>query len=1479
MPNEVEQCKESIADKYIKDFRKELSFFQKVMIRPIEKKMKEILKSNKKIDVSSFEELEDLWFWWKVLGVKIWDKQLFENLTKKTFDFLKEKQEKIIEAEAAWRLQELTSLVINGKLDELDVFVTSNNPTILADNGNFEWNETPDEQPEMPTGTPQPETEVSEPETPIGTETPWLNLEKWDENRSIREVVQDNSLAAAGAGGAVSAATFSANLDVARRIAWRPWREAVSGMEFSKEAADNLMTESENLLIAQMKSKPKMSRSMRKQFEKSIEEFQATKKAITEDTMDAVKIWQRFSDSLPESVIKNLKIDPSVAKQLDKIPENEIKNMLEAAGWDASKLRNLLKETRGIEVSEDVAKMLKAAKTVEDFKWITKIFKEINWVQRFLKWLKWACMLSFLFLWFDIRSAIEAGKEADMIAKVNKERAKYQQQRADVQLQIWIAWVLFDALSYIALYVTVWSCGWWIWIVVWLAIWTIQMLVTLALEDYYEEKKFYAQNRLDFSNRARTYIKQSIVQLLESDRRDLSEDLKKEIRESRWPDSEADTLEDAWEALIYQEECEEWWYYMIDQYYRSWESEEVFLKGLSEDERRYYHEQREELEEKIKIRMDYIKKYIKEDPNSPEYISMKNQILQNKWIAYVEQVLADSKVYALLQWDIENSYVENYKELDVEWYKQAYKEKLKWEYTKEFELFEKLSVENPTLLSEILSGSEILWNEILEYVEWDDDLYSDIEKDNIRRNLDFVEKYNEYFNLGRPIEKKLSVNWMLNDIDFAYVEQLLADNFESIDKRLSWDREATLGYLYWSDYRNRLDAKYEVSDSLTENILYSIAKEFHGYTWRNDTMELIRFYNEWEKNSLWIYYDTCWRFNWDWWNDRRFASDISTLDEMSWEEILSTFKRWSLDSPGEVADDRLNLEYGNRIQEIILREAWYRAHKQEYEQKIIDFVKSNSKNGGYVEIPYDLMIEAKKAGIWKIENYLFKFQDGEIYAISCGDTVDDLLHFDKTNQKINYEATTPLRDALTDEENNLIKSVDDACDKLTKMRSVEIDFWHDHTDELDISVQLERIMSKKVQDREKEKDMLYYMEPILAKKYLKEKAQEYYNYFDWLYRWLLTTITSYKVANDINDVNAFNASLYWVYYHEILSIDEGWNYKFIDQVPDTIKEILPELFDYYKDKTFWKTVAELLHSENYKEKSRWQFLAMQIYTICMEEAVLDYNSKWDLVDFNVNRDDNLDVNELKKILDEKLSNNTFDDTLEWLSKMNCDNVEIKEKDIIEVSLAEKQFHSNIETATDELIHRTWYTWQDLWYGIASFLVWWPWVRETRNVVNRLCHRWEVVTSRMDLVDWWELRWDPTFVADKEQTTEWVITWNLKTWWYSERISVYADESWEKIKSIKIDWLDMEFEDIDEWFRVANLINWIKKNKKDNPKWKSAWRYRWSYGDYIRKGGKLDRDVTRSSYNVVILSAPVVTQLYSSIKDNQEFIDYINSNKV
>ena len=120
MAKSAEDYKKDIAERYIQDFKEELWFFNKLMILPITNKMKDILKSDKKINVDNIQDIEDLWFRRNVLGIKIFDKQLFGNLVNKILNFLKEKQEKIIKAETEWRLDELLNLVVNWKLDNLE---------------------------------------------------------------------------------------------------------------------------------------------------------------------------------------------------------------------------------------------------------------------------------------------------------------------------------------------------------------------------------------------------------------------------------------------------------------------------------------------------------------------------------------------------------------------------------------------------------------------------------------------------------------------------------------------------------------------------------------------------------------------------------------------------------------------------------------------------------------------------------------------------------------------------------------------------------------------------------------------------------------------------------------------------------------------------------------------------------------------------------------------------------------------------------------------------------------------------------------------------------------------------------------------------------------------------------------------------------------------------------------------------------------
>jgi hypothetical protein len=79
----------------------------------------------------------------------------------------------------------------------------------------------------------------------------------------------------------------------------------------------------------------------------------------------------------------------------------------------------------------------------------------------------------------------------------------------------------------------------------------------MITSSYHASKEVYSQNRHDFINKKRAEVKQSIVQLFESDRLGMDEGMKESIKEARGPNSEVNTMEDAWEALIYQEEISE----------------------------------------------------------------------------------------------------------------------------------------------------------------------------------------------------------------------------------------------------------------------------------------------------------------------------------------------------------------------------------------------------------------------------------------------------------------------------------------------------------------------------------------------------------------------------------------------------------------------------------------------------------------------------------------------------------------------------------------------------------------------------------------------------------------------------------------------------------------------------------------------------------------------------------------------------------
>ena len=678
----AEQCKEDIAKKYLDQFKSELNFFEKAMILPISNKMKEILKSDKKIDAEKFSDLEDLWFRRKVLWVKFWNKELFEGLVNKTFKFLKEQQEKILEAQTQGKLEDLLASVINWKLDDLNQSV-SQNWTPQAN----QWDNQQVQPPVWDNQWWASENQSSWWDNPDHQET----SHEWDSNNH-----------------SIEAWVWAAVVWAWSYRAWVAQIESRLGLEhvdvpehFDKDRTKKMLSGLADQMEDRMKWWLKLNKVQKYTYEKSIKNFRKAAESLDNQTAEAFKVWQKIGDKLPPQYLEHLNINHNVLSLIDALPDEELAKII---GKDEQAIVKFM-EKKGITISTDFAKSLKLAKNVQEIKQITNVARNGRKLANFVKGVKWMGMITFLFMGFDVWNYFDASKEAELVKKLNEVRWEVLQDEATAQLLIWVGWVLAEALALRWVCAAGWSVAWPIWTAVGIIVGVIIWAASMLTSSYNSKKEFYAQNRHDFINKKRAEVKQSVVQLFESDRLWMDEGMKESIKDARWPNSEVNTMEDAWEALIYQEEVSEGWYNFLSWYYSSWDSEEDFLSKLSQEDKETYNQEKSQMEEIINIRMEYVKTHISTDQSSESYKALKKAIEDKKWLKYVEQILADSKLYQYLKSEDENPYIENYKQLDIAWYKEAYKNKLSSEYPQEFKIFEQLKEENPILLDEICRGT------------------------------------------------------------------------------------------------------------------------------------------------------------------------------------------------------------------------------------------------------------------------------------------------------------------------------------------------------------------------------------------------------------------------------------------------------------------------------------------------------------------------------------------------------------------------------------------------------------------------------------------------------------------------------------------------------------------------------------------------------------------------------------------------------
>ena len=88
----------------------------------------------------------------------------------------------------------------------------------------------------------------------------------------------------------------------------------------------------------------------------------------------------------------------------------------------------------------------------------------------------------------------------------------------------------------------------------------------------------------------------------------------------------------------------------------------------------------------------------------------------------------------------------------------------------------------------------------------------------------------------------------------------------------------------------------------------------------------------------------------------------------------------------------------------------------------------------------------------------------------------------------------------------------------------------------------------------------------------------------------------------------------------------------------------------------------------------------------------------------------------------------------------------------------------------------------------------------------------------------------------------------------------------------LEWL--KFKDNEECLRVVNLLLWLKRNKYQwiEDSRDRLWKYKW-----VR--WELERDNLEVPFDIDILKESTIDKYYPSIKNSQEFLDYINNRKL
>lgn len=1313
MIQSVEQLKQEISEQYIKDFKKELWWIKSLAIFPIENKVKKFLTWEINLP-NKFDEIEEFG----------WRKNIINFVTPETaskiFNFMKEKRLEIEKRKTEKDLLDLKNeiLGINPQSDQSVSQVDQQQKSQETEN--------------------QPKSEEAQPQTQSETQ----QAQQAEENG--KENLDQNS-----------AVTWAITSWVGIWATMAIWKlsETVNYKKLSEWINSEKIKWTINAWIDALKKQKnlenRLSSHQLESIDKHIEKLEQWLKEVWDDDTALLKLWWELDNKLPKELVRWAWISQKQMLALEKIADKLV------GCKDLDEMKTLLRNNNITWISDDVLLALKNAENATELKKMTKILRYGSRVNRFIQTLAWAMLIDVACLWLDVWVYLETKKEAELIAKVNEVRAENKRNQANWQLWIWI-WSVLMEWGIIAACTLAWTWTWWpAWALIWLAVWAVATAASMWVDSlYFDVQDFYLQNKEDFIREKKSKINQAILQWLHN-KKNWNISLNEKIGAPDQKEKEQ-SLYDACRSMIFLDELENGKfndYTPFFEYLQSWKSKEDYIKGLKEDQKIQFEEKWKEMETQIKLRMEYIEKVFKWD-------KIIKDLKEGKWMNSLNNIFTESRIY----WEIKSEGKWNEKvtfDTNLKWYK--------WEYFSEFSReklnkIEKLKQDYPLLFQEMMVTSS------LTSLLWDDE-----EDQNYTENVKLVKKYQDWLKLTQTDKEKISMEIPDSHKNVNFIEKLLKADFDITKVEFKWIGESNLKDIVWLNEERNWDI--EISDDPFQNTLYRLAKELFGYKWKNTKDALMEFYSEVDWNVHGIYYKDAWLINNDWaidswvkWTSQKWKI-FSSTEEV--KKYVNNFMKinftkeyydnhwWhhttqvdAIDTPTETIDNNLINEFKTAFENILTEELMQRTieNQEKIKKDISDFVKNQSKNEEYVELPYYMVIQARRAWLWDLQRQFFRRKGWtlEVCLLPSELTTNTL------DAKITYLSTA--REEFTEEEKVYIERVERAHADVENLR----DLWgtwlltDTFTDELDLPKEIEIIISDKYKEREKFKlDVKMYSSDAVTRIWIYEKYKEFAEYFENLYRWILLALTTYSMSNDVDSYSLFSNALSlwnWDYF------DEKWALK-EDLKVDFLKEEKLKIFyndQITKQKIEWKTVQELWNSEKSEERELALLASNQILTAILEQSILSKDDKWKITKIHIwghwfDSDKNDWFEDQKSDTEKKISKR--------LSQLK--NLPIFDNEKIQKLIKPQQIKPLTEKE-NELVQT---------------------VPELQRKIEE---------TKSDIVWQWKrgnIEYDP------EKST-------VKSWWQEIKIE-------EKNGKYLIKWLDYWFTNLKEMLWIANFRNWTK----------------------------------------------------------------------